>query len=72
MYEVKGKANKAKVLAPPAFPKEGRFPGTLKAVAETKESKPVKRIFICGTGMEMLVFKFSVRSRLVMKASWFS
>ena len=72
MYEVKDKANKAKVLAPPAFPKEGRLPGTLKAVAETMENKPVKRIFISGTGMEMLVFKFTVRSRLVMKASWFS
>lgn len=34
MYEVKGKANKAKVLAPPAFPKEGRLPGTLQAVDE--------------------------------------
>jgi hypothetical protein len=48
MYEVKDKANKAKVLAPPAFPKEGRLPGTLRAVGEnyglqTRESDQYKQ-----------------------------
>ncbi|MBZ9667140.1 DUF2235 domain-containing protein [Pseudomonas sp. LMG 31766] len=48
MYEVADKESKAKVLAPPAFPKEGRLPGTLRAVGEnyalqTRESNRYKR-----------------------------
>ena len=48
MYEVKDKASKAKVLAPPAFPKEGRLPGTLRAVGknygqQTRESDLFKQ-----------------------------
>ncbi|MNR29873.1 hypothetical protein D3C85_1472890 [compost metagenome] len=34
MYEVADQENKAKVLAPPAFPLAGRLPGTVDAVGK--------------------------------------
>jgi len=48
MYEVADKESKAKVLVPPAFPKEGRLPGTPRVVGEnyslqTRESDRYKR-----------------------------